>query len=50
MGSLKELSWLENGAPFDVNAYEADLTDFESLTPDEVVYFLRITGMTATQM
>jgi hypothetical protein len=40
----------ENGAPFDVNAYEADLTDFESLTPDEVVYFLRITGMTATQM
>ena len=40
----------QNGAPFDVNAYEADLTDFESLTPDEVVYFLRITGMTATQM
>ena len=40
----------ENGAPFDVNAYEADLTDFESLTPDEVVYFLRITGMTTTQM
>ncbi|MGX7008606.1 hypothetical protein RR45_GL000886 [Lactococcus chungangensis CAU 28 = DSM 22330] len=40
----------QNGAPFDVNAYEADLADFESLTPDEVVYFLRITGMTATQM
>ncbi|NCB80906.1 MAG: hypothetical protein EOM38_00580, partial [Bacilli bacterium] len=33
----------QNGAPFDVNAYEADLADFESLTPDEVVYFLRIT-------
>ena len=40
----------KKGAPFDVNAYEAEIADFESLTPDEVVYFLRMTGQTAAQL
>lgn len=50
MGSIQASLVDKKGAPFDVNAYEAEIADFESLTPDEVDYFLRMTGQTAAQL
>ncbi|MGX6991781.1 hypothetical protein [Pseudolactococcus reticulitermitis] len=39
-----------DGAPFDVNSYAAEIADLESLTPDELVYLLRLTGTTAAEI